>query len=213
MRIIRKGGGKKKDDDKDPKKQTIVELNDDDDDEDDTSSEDSKFHVITTPRKGTDYIIILSSSVDKTEDYYKLYELLVKATKHDRICFHLNSFGGYLHTGVNLIHEIRSSKAQVTMRVVAPVYSMASIIALCGDKLVVEPHSYFMFHDYSGIELGKSSEMHASVTAGKRFFNQLLKDICHPYLTKQEITNILKGQDLYIPGKDMQKRWNKINAS
>jgi len=88
------------------------------------------------------------------------------------------------------------------MIVEAPVYSMGAILALAGDHLPdVLPHVFFMFHDYSGVEVGKGSEMHSSIVNFQPYFKALLSDVCSHFLTKVEINAIVKGRDLYVPYK------------
>lgn len=71
----------------------------------------------------------------------------------------LNSPGGSVFEGIAIANAIRMHPANVTVYVDSLAASIASIIALSGDKLVMMPQSQLMIHDASGGCYGNAAEM------------------------------------------------------
>lgn len=71
----------------------------------------------------------------------------------------LNSPGGSVFEGIAIANAIRNHPANVTVYVDALAASIASVIALAGDRVVMMPHSQFMIHNASGAAYGDASEM------------------------------------------------------
>jgi ATP-dependent protease ClpP protease subunit len=168
----------------------------DNDDEENGDIEDIK--IFTTEHKCHTYDVYLGESVNESTQYYELFHMLDKAQKNDHFVIHLNNFGGALHTGLQLINCLNKCKATITMSVESHVYSMASLLALCGDIIMVHPKVVMMFHDYSGGSIGKGSEMEKNVDSDRIFWAGFLKDVCYPFLTKPEIKQLIRGEDIYV---------------
>lgn len=79
------------------------------------------------------------------------------ATKN--INLRLNSPGGSVFEGIAIANAIRSHPANVTVYVDALAASIASVIALAGNKLIMQPQSQLMVHDASGGCHGNAAEM------------------------------------------------------
>lgn len=180
-----------------------------DKDSDDDDDDGDAYKLFKNAVTHTTYDVYLGESVQRSTEYYELFNKLSNATKNDKFRVHLNNFGGCCHTGVQLMNAFRKTKGHVQMIIEAPVYSMASILAVCVKDVVVEPHTFLMFHDYSTWELGKGSEIAASVGHYQPYFKRVLKDACEGFLTTEEINNICKGQDLYVSDTEAKKRLKK----
>jgi ATP-dependent protease ClpP protease subunit len=76
-----------------------------------------------------------------------------------RLTVRVNSPGGSVFEGVAIANALRAHPASVTVRVEGLAASIASVIALAGDKLVMAPNSMFMIHDASGATWGDAAEM------------------------------------------------------
>jgi ATP-dependent Clp endopeptidase proteolytic subunit ClpP len=84
-------------------------------------------------------------------------ELGAVATKNINI--RLNSPGGSVFDGIAIANAIRSHPANVTVYVDSLAASIASVIALAGDRLVMMPQSQIMVHNASGACYGDATEM------------------------------------------------------
>ncbi|MEU9888004.1 head maturation protease, ClpP-related [Sphaerisporangium sp. NPDC051011] len=71
----------------------------------------------------------------------------------------LNSPGGDVVDGIAIHNLLRSHSARVTTVVDSLAASIASVIALAGDQIIMQPHSQMMIHDPWGMAIGNATEM------------------------------------------------------
>lgn len=79
--------------------------------------------------------------------------------KSSKMNLRLNSPGGSVFEGIAIANAIRNHPANVTVYVDGLAASIASVIALAGDKVVMMPQSQFMVHNASGGCFGDATEM------------------------------------------------------
>ena len=83
----------------------------------------------------------------------------LKQVTTSKINLRLNSPGGSVFDGIAIANAIRSHPATVTVYVDSLAASIASVIALAGDRVVMMPQSQFMVHNASGACYGDATEM------------------------------------------------------
>lgn len=83
----------------------------------------------------------------------------LKAVAAPKLTVRLNSPGGSVFEGIALANALRAHPAEVTVQVEGLAASIASIIALAGDRVVMMPHSMIMIHEASGLSIGNASDM------------------------------------------------------
>lgn len=83
----------------------------------------------------------------------------LKQVATSKINLRLNSPGGSVFDGIAIANAIRSHPAKVTVYVDSLAASIASVIALAGDRVVMMPQSQFMVHNASGACYGDATEM------------------------------------------------------
>jgi ATP-dependent Clp endopeptidase proteolytic subunit ClpP len=71
----------------------------------------------------------------------------------------INSPGGNVWDGLSIYNQLRGRRAPVTTRVVGIAASIASIIALAGDRVEMAEAALMMIHDPSGMASGTSEDM------------------------------------------------------
>lgn len=71
----------------------------------------------------------------------------------------LNSPGGEVFAGMAIADAIRRHPAKVTAYVTSLAASIASVIAMAGDRVVMAPGSMLMIHDAQGICQGDAGDM------------------------------------------------------
>lgn len=146
----------------------------------------------------------------KEPQYYtELFFTLRTASETDLIYLHLNSPGGDFNTGLQIINNIAASSARVVTILEARAYSMAALIFLSGDELFVHDNCQLMFHTYSGIFAGKGNEQQAEIAAVGRWFEKVMRRICTPFLTDDEVDRILKGADCWIDSDEISRRLSR----
>lgn len=150
----------------------------------------------------------LYGSIGGFENYQGFFEDSVKFNKDDAIALYINCPGGRVDVGVSIVNAIKSTDAKVTAVVECPSYSMASIIALSCERLLMLDNTFLMFHNYSTASMGKGGELMASMAHSDAHFQQLMQDVCHPFITKKELDSIRNDRDIYIYSndKDLDKR-------
>ena len=150
----------------------------------------------------------------KEPQYYtELFYTLRTASHSDLIYLHLNSSGGDFNTGLQIINNIIASEARVITILEARAYSMAALIFLAGDKLIVHDNCQLMFHIYSGYFSGKGNEQQAEVIAVGKWFEKVMARICIPFLSEAEIGRILKGSDLWMDSDEISHRLMRMQRA
>lgn len=83
----------------------------------------------------------------------------LKAVTAPKLRVKVNSPGGAVFEGVALANALRSHPAEVTVQVDGIAASIASVIAMAADRVVVQPQAMLMVHDASGVCLGNAQDM------------------------------------------------------
>jgi len=143
----------------------------------------------------------LLGPLENFTDYDDLIVDLDAATERDVIDLVINSPGGDCGVGQMIIRAIQRSRALVRAVVVYPSYSMASIISLACDDLVIEPGAFLMFHNYSTVIHGKGDEI-KQMAANVDLSLVAMMDVCKPFLTPKEIKMLEHDKDVYITSDD-----------
>jgi len=71
----------------------------------------------------------------------------------------INSPGGSVFEGIAIANALRSHPANVTVQVDGIAASIASVIAMAGDRIEMAPNTMLMIHEASGVCLGNASDM------------------------------------------------------
>jgi ATP-dependent protease ClpP protease subunit len=71
----------------------------------------------------------------------------------------INSPGGSVFEGIAIANALRAHPANVTVQVDGIAASIASVIAMAGDRIEMAPNSMLMIHDASGVCMGNASDM------------------------------------------------------
>lgn len=71
----------------------------------------------------------------------------------------VNSPGGSVFEGIAIANALRSHPANVTVQVDGIAASIASVIAMAGDRIEMAPNTMMMIHDASGLCYGNASDM------------------------------------------------------
>lgn len=83
----------------------------------------------------------------------------LNAVKSPEIDMHINSPGGEVFEGNAIYNAIKRHPATVTSYIDGIAASIASVIALAGDKVVVAENGLYMMHNPSGLVIGSADDM------------------------------------------------------
>lgn len=76
-----------------------------------------------------------------------------------QIDVHINSPGGNVFDGIAIMNALRNHKANITVKVDGLAASIASVIAMAGDQIVMSLGAQMMVHNPSGIAMGDARTM------------------------------------------------------
>jgi len=175
-----------------------------------TANEIKPFYYIE--QKITHYFhhYYLSSEIDEPGLYVEMIHK-IKSAKSDEVIFlHLNSNGGHLGTGVQLINAIQSSEGHVIASLESQACSLITLIFLAADEFIVHDNCVIMFHTFSGQIVGKGHEQQSGIEATAKWFDILAKKLCIPFLTIEEFDRIQRGEDLYFHSDEIRQRLKKM---
>jgi len=86
-------------------------------------------------------------------------QTLKSANPYASITLRLNSPGGDLYQGVSICNLLKAQDKPVNVIVDGLAASAASIIAMAGDTVVMQPGSMMMIHEAQGVCMGYSADM------------------------------------------------------
>lgn len=171
------------------------------------------YEMVSRSIELTEHSVYLCDEIDEPLAYVELLSALRMATENDHFIFYLNTPGGRLDTGLQLMHAIQDTDALVTMVLDPQAYSMGALLFLSGDELRVPPHSTLMFHNYSSGLIGKGNEQLAEVQAASRSYRKVLERVCRPFLTADEVSGVLNGQDLWLDSDEILRRLTRMQRA
>ncbi len=144
----------------------------------------------------------LYDDIDSFDTYSDFFEEMALLTDKDTVTIRINSGGGRIDVGHMIVQTIKDTKAHVICVVTHASYSMASIIALAGDELIMKPHSLLMFHNYSTGMGGKGGELIQGALASDEYIRSIMNDVCTPFLSRDEMRQIAQDRDIYVKYSD-----------
>lgn len=130
--------------------------------------------------KDTEATILLYSSIGESmwEDSVSAKQFSEELNKLPanvkNITLRVNSPGGSVFDGLSIYERLKQHKAKVTVYVDGLAASIASIIALAGDEIVIGEGSFFMVHaPMAGVQ-GNASEMQEMIDVLDKIENQMI---------------------------------------
>ena len=89
----------------------------------------------------------------------KNFQKELSEIKASQIDLHINSPGGLVFDGITIYNLLKNHPAAVTTYIDGLAASIASVIALAGDKVVMAENALYMIHKASGMVMGNSDDM------------------------------------------------------
>ncbi|HWL70421.1 MAG TPA: head maturation protease, ClpP-related [Geminicoccus sp.] len=77
----------------------------------------------------------------------------------DKITVGINSYGGEVFDGLAIYNFLNRQKGEVVIRVDGLAASIASVIAMAGDEIIMPENAMMMIHDPSGLVWGRADDM------------------------------------------------------
>ncbi len=171
------------------------------------------YTIIQQKYEAVVYHIYLSSGIDDPEKYIELIHTIAFANPDDVIYIHLNCVGGQLDTGVQIINAMRNSPAKVITVLESTAHSLATLIFLSGDEMIVHDNCMMMFHDFSASLIGKGREMKAELDATAKWYYQICKKIYIPFMSQEELDKMMNGSDMWLQSSDIKRRLKRLTKT
>lgn len=168
------------------------------------------FEQLMTKRVHHFYI---SKVIEEAEHYVEMVHRIRMAGPEDVVFIHLNTPGGDLSTGVQIINAMAASHAHIICSVEAESYSLGTMIFLSADEFIVQENCMMMFHQWTGGVYGKGHEQKSQLLATEEWFNTLAHDIYVPFLSEEEFEDMIKGKDIWIQSEEIKERLNVMVAT
>jgi ATP-dependent protease ClpP protease subunit len=188
-----------------------------DDDDDDMARPPLPFSIKKKPYQqyeqsftATQVHFYLSEDIGESAEYTDMIHRIAYAGPGDVIYIHLNTHGGNLETGVQMINAMQNSPAQIVTVLESVAYSLGTLIFLAGDQMVVNDNCVMMFHNFRGGVIGKGNELTSQLEATVKWFSTLARKIYVPFLTPDEFDRLLRGEDFWMQSQDIRKRLDKM---
>lgn len=83
----------------------------------------------------------------------------LKGSKANTITVKINSPGGDVFEGLAIYNELKAHSAKIRIEVVALAASIASVIAMAGDEILIADNAFIMIHNSWTVAVGDSKEM------------------------------------------------------
>ena len=157
----------------------------------------------------------LSGDIKEARDYQDWTQIMRTATENGAIVIHINSPGGEMFSAIQIMRAMAESPATIIASVEGMCMSAATLIFLSAEVCEISDHSHFMFHTYSSGNWGKGHEQLEQTLADDKWARNLFTSVYKHFLTATEITDVVKGRDLWMDSKEVSKRLearNKIVA-
>lgn len=148
----------------------------------------------------------LSGAIEDSKEYIDWFDTIRNAGENDVIKIHINSPGGDLFTAIQFMRVMAESSATVVVSVEGACMSAATMIFLSAEQFEVSEHSMFMFHNYSGMAIGKGGEMYDNIVHERKWSENILRSVYEDFLNEDEIKSILDNKDIWMDGHEVIKR-------
>jgi ATP-dependent protease ClpP protease subunit len=175
-----------------------------------TSDDKDFFEITKKPITKFKYSIYIKDSIKEAKNMATLLGVFRSASSYDEITVYLNSSGGWLNTAEQILNAMEDCSAKIITVADGRVASAATLVFMAGDERIIKSNAYFMFHHYSAGVSGKGHEMVQKINFQSAYYPDLLKKYYKEIFTDEEVKEILEGKDVWMSGKDFQKKLDKM---
>jgi len=152
------------------------------------------------------YEYYLMGSIGHPEKYLDLCHALRTAGPQDQFILRLNSGGGEVRTGNQIINALKESQALTIGYIEHDCGSMTTFIFLACDTWAVSKYAEWFSHTVSGGNYGKECETFEASQFLRRQTHKRVEEEYRNFLTSVEIDSILKGSDVYLDSEEIMER-------
>lgn len=141
--------------------------------------------------------IRIVGEINDTENIVKLIESAAMD-----IDLYINSPGGDVFAGLNVVNAIQKSKVQVTAHVEVMAASIAGVIALACDKIEIDKNSLIMLHNCWTISSGNKKALEQDIK-GMEAIDNILHNIISENSTDETLIAQIEEGDVWLTGEEV----------
>lgn len=151
--------------------------------------------------------LFLDDIIHEGAQMHEILNVLHDAGDNDTLELRINSGGGYVKYGQQLINVIKGKFEDRCLTVIeSDACSMAALIFMAGTSRVIYEHSILMVHDISMYLAGKASQSKKQLEAETFAFRSRFLSLFCESLSSVEIDGIFDGKDEWFNAEEMCKR-------
>jgi ATP-dependent protease ClpP protease subunit len=124
-------------------------------------------------------------------------EELAKHPNAKEITVYINSLGGSVMEGIAIYNQLKRHPAHVTVQIDGFACSIASVIAMAGDTVIMPKNTVMMVHNAWTIAVGNSRELHKAaddLEVINQASRQAYLDKAGDKLSEAKLTELLDGE-------------------
>lgn len=141
--------------------------------------------------------IRITGEIINTEETVKAIQ-----TATEDIDLYINSPGGDVFAGLNVVNAIQKSKVQVTAHVEVMAASIAGVIALACDKIEIDKNSLIMLHNCWTVSSGNKKALEQDIKAMEAIDN-ILHNIISENSTDDSLIEQIEEGDVWLTGEEV----------
>lgn len=155
----------------------------------------------------TNYTLNINSFDHEEGELENIFADLNDANEGDSIQIFIASVGGFADELNRFTNIIRTKFYGNVTTVLNPFgYSCGAMLFLIGNSRVIYENSSIMFHSVSFGVSGKHSDVKTQFDFSNKYWNEYMKSLLNPYLTKKEIELLIDGVEFWFDAYEMCKR-------
>lgn len=141
--------------------------------------------------------IRITGEIFDTEETVKAIQ-----TATEDIDLYINSPGGDVFAGLNVVNAIQKAKVQVTAHVEVMAASIAGVIALACDKIEIDKNSLVMLHNCWTVSSGNKKALEQDIKAMEAIDN-ILHNIISENSTDETLISQIEEGDVWLTGEEV----------
>lgn len=141
--------------------------------------------------------IRITGEIFDTEETVKAIQ-----TATEDIDLYINSPGGDVFAGLNVVNAIQKAKVQVTAHVEVMAASIAGVIALACDKIEIDKNSLVMLHNCWTVSSGNKKALEQDIKAMEAIDN-ILHNIIGENSTDETLIAQIEEGDVWLTGEEV----------
>jgi len=164
-------------------------------------------HIVNRDKKEISFLLY-GLIGDKIDGDYFAQELEWAGKNYDTLKIRINSYGGDKSQGLSIVAAMLASQAEVVTVVDGVAASMAAVIAVCGDKVLINDFGQLMIHDPYYVDDAGNKVVELSSKDKKaleRSKSQLATILSRRGKTTDEIAKLMKSETWFNADEAMSE--------